>query len=133
MAFEVSKTSYSGRIKDIKLGTGDKAKRRNTYLLAKHLYEKDLIPQDLMYYQSSDRFPTDITYKLKEATSNDIKIGTLKVVTNGTSIAYSDIGVETLGTGVSFDAIINGANVEIRYSSGANAATMRADIKRFLS
>lgn len=75
----------------------------------------------------------DITYKLKEATSNDIKIGTLKVVTNGTSIAYSDIGVETLGTGVSFDAIINGANVEIRYSSGANAATMRADIKRFLS
>ncbi len=44
--------------------SGDKAKRRNTYLLAKHLYEKNLTPQDLIYYQGSGRFPVDIQYKL---------------------------------------------------------------------
>lgn len=75
----------------------------------------------------------EIVYKVKEATSGDIMIGTLRVVTNGTSVVLSDVGTETADTGITFSAAINGANVEIRYSSGTNGATMRCDVKRFLA
>lgn len=75
----------------------------------------------------------EITYKLKEATSGDIRIGTIRVVTNGSSVVLNDISTETADTGVSFDAVINAGNINIRYSSGANGATLRADIKKFLA
>ena len=75
----------------------------------------------------------EITYKVKEATSNDIKVGTFRVVTNGTDIAYNEQFVETNDTGITFDAVINGANVNIRYSSGSNGATLRADVKKILA
>lgn len=73
----------------------------------------------------------EMVYKVKEATSNDVKIGTLRVVTNGTNVSYNDLAVETADTGISFSVAINGANVEIRYSSGTNGATLRGDVKRF--
>jgi hypothetical protein len=72
----------------------------------------------------------EIVYKVKEATSNDIRIGTVRVVTNGTDIALNDISTETGDTGITFSAVVNGANVNIRYSSGSNAATLRCDVKR---
>lgn len=75
----------------------------------------------------------EICYKVKENTSSDIKIGTIRVVTNGTNVVLNDMGTETADTGVTFNAIVNGANVEIRYSSGSNGATMRADVKKFLA
>lgn len=71
-------------------------------------------------------------YRVKEATSNDVRMGDLYVITNGTDIDFVDTGAQTNPTGVTFSAVISGANVIIRYSSGANAATLRADVKRFL-
>ena len=73
----------------------------------------------------------EISYKVKEATSNDIRIGTMRVVTNGSNVVLNDMATETADTGISFSAAINGANVEIRYSSGTNGATLRCDVKRF--
>jgi hypothetical protein len=75
----------------------------------------------------------EITFKIKEATSGDVEIGTIRVVTNGTNIASNTISVESSSTGITFDAVINGANIEVTYSSGSNAATMRADVKKFLA
>ncbi len=72
----------------------------------------------------------EVTYKLKEATSNDVRIGTFRVVTNGTSVVLSDVSTESADTGITFSAAINGANVEVRYDSGSNAVTMRCDAKR---
>ena len=75
----------------------------------------------------------EITYKIVEATSGDIRIGTLRVVSDGTSVAINDMFTETADVGITFSAVVNGANVNVRYSSGANAATMRADVKKFLA
>jgi len=72
----------------------------------------------------------EITYKVKEATSGDIRIGTLRIVTNGTAISYNDAYVETADTGITFDAVINSGDVNVRYSSGTNGAVVRLDVKR---
>jgi len=69
-------------------------------------------------------------YKVKEATTNRVRIGVFKVVTNGTDIDFTDLYNETASLGLSFDAVVNGANINIRYSKGSNAATLRADVKR---
>jgi len=69
-------------------------------------------------------------YKVKETTSNDIRIGTLRVTTNGTGIVFNDLATETAETGIVFSAAINGANIEVKFDSGSNGATLRADVKR---
>lgn len=74
----------------------------------------------------------EVTYVIKEATTNNIRQGTIRVVTNGTDVDISETYGETASTGILFDAAINGLNVEVRYDSGANSSTMRMDIKRFL-
>lgn len=72
----------------------------------------------------------EMVYKIKEATSGDVRIGTVRVVTNGTDVVLNDIATETNDTGITFSAVVNGSNINIRYSSGVNGATMRADVKR---
>lgn len=71
----------------------------------------------------------EIVAKIKEATTGDIKICTIRVVTNGTVVSLNEVSVETADTGITFSAAIVGADVVIRYSSGSNGATMRADVK----
>ena len=75
----------------------------------------------------------EMTYKMKEATSNNVRIGTVRVVTNGTNVVLSEVSTESANLGVSFSAVVNGANINIRYTSDTNAVTMRADVKRFLA
>lgn len=75
----------------------------------------------------------EMVYKVKEDTTSSIRIGTVRVVTDGTNVVLNDMGTELSDTGITFDAVINGANVEITYSSGANGAVMRADVKRILA
>ena len=75
----------------------------------------------------------EITYKIKESTTNNVRVGTIRVVTNGTSVVLNDMFTDSAETNFSFSAAINGSNVEIRYSSATNGGTMRADIKRFLN
>ncbi len=74
----------------------------------------------------------EITYKLKEATTNRVRHGTLRVCTDGTNIGINDVFAETADCDVVWDAVINGSNVELKYTTAnANDKTMRADVKRF--
>ena len=74
----------------------------------------------------------EITYRIKDGTSNAIRIGTLRAVTDGTNTSIVDTYTETADAGVSWTAAINGSNLEIRVTTTANVKTMRADIKQFL-
>lgn len=72
----------------------------------------------------------EITYKIKQTTSGNVRIGTIRVATNGTVAVLNDMWTDSADLGMSFSAAINGANVEISYSSGSNGGTMRADVKK---
>lgn len=73
----------------------------------------------------------EVVYKIKEATTNRVRIGTLRVATNGTDTSAVDTFAETGDVGVTWTLAINGANLEVKYTTTANAKTMRADVKRF--
>lgn len=74
----------------------------------------------------------EISYSMKEATSNNVRIGTLRIVSNGTAVAVNDMFADTADLGVSFSAAVNGANVEVKYTSDTNDCTARMDVKKFL-
>lgn len=75
----------------------------------------------------------EVTYKIKQSTTNAVRIGTLRMVTNGTDVVLNDTFTDTTDLDISFSAVISGATVIIRYTSGTNGGTMRADIKKFLA
>lgn len=75
----------------------------------------------------------EITYKIKQTSTNNMRVGTLRVVTNGTAVALNDVYTDTADMSISFDAVVNGSNINIRYTSGTNGGTMRADVKKFLT
>lgn len=62
-----------------------------------------------------------------------LRIGTLNVVSNGTTASIADAFNETAAAGVTFSVVINGANTEIHYTttSQGSARTLRCDVKRF--
>lgn len=73
-----------------------------------------------------------VDYYIKEATTNRMRKGTLHVVCDGTNVGVTDSYTETADVGVTWTAVINTTNVNVQYSTpGANAKTIRADIKRF--
>lgn len=73
----------------------------------------------------------EIVYKIKEATTNNTRFGTIRAITDGTNVSINDMSVEAGGdTGVTFSIGLNNNSVEIKYTSGSNAATMRCDVKR---
>lgn len=74
----------------------------------------------------------EMTYKIKEATTNRVRVGVFKVVTNGTDISYTDAYNDTADVGTAFSAAINGADVEIKYTTSANSKNLKADIKKFI-
>ena len=74
-----------------------------------------------------------IDYKIKEANSNDVRIGTLLIVTDGTTGSVVDTFTETSDVGISWAVQVNGTALEVLYTSGVNACTMRADVKRILT
>lgn len=73
-----------------------------------------------------------IDYSVKEATSARVRVGTLYVATNGTDTTITDTFTESADVGVTWAAAVNGANLEVSYTTTANAKTLRADIKRFV-
>ena len=73
-----------------------------------------------------------IEYRIKEATSNAIRIGSLLVSTDGTLATVTDTYTETADVGVTWSAAVSGANVELTYTTTANAKTMHAALRRFL-
>lgn len=72
----------------------------------------------------------EVMYKIKEATTNRVRIGTLRVVTNGTDTSFADTFTESGDVGVTWSVGINGANLEVKYTTTANNKTMRTDVKR---
>lgn len=78
-----------------------------------------------------------LDYMIKEATSNKVRVGTLRVATDGTNVDVTDVYNETalLGsaTGLSLSAVVNGANIEIQFDDThtTNACTMRVLVKRY--
>lgn len=77
----------------------------------------------------------EISYFLKEATSDEIALGTLRVLSNGTAVAYNDIRTDSSDILVTFTASLNTGVVEINYTNAhaTNDVTLRCDVKRYLA
>ena len=71
-----------------------------------------------------------VDYKIKEATSNRVRIGQLLVATDGTSVSITDTFTETGDAGVTWTADLNTGIVRLKYTTTANNKTMRCDLKR---
>lgn len=71
-----------------------------------------------------------VEYKIKEATTNTVAVGTIYVVTNGTDTSIVDTGVGTAEMGLTWNLNINGATTELRYTKAGLNATMRCVAKR---
>ena len=72
-----------------------------------------------------------IEYRIKKGTL--VRVGRIMVATDGTNVALNDSFVETVDSTIVFDAVINGANVEIRQTNtetGSIAITFQQN--RFL-
>jgi hypothetical protein len=67
----------------------------------------------------------EIEYLIKEATTNRIAKGRILVATNGTDVDIIEDKAETGDIGVDWTAAVNGANIEIRYTTTANNKTGR--------
>ena len=74
----------------------------------------------------------ELTYTLTNATG--VRMGTLRLAQDGTSVAISDVNVETTAVGVSFSAAIVSNVIEISATDASGGAgTMRVDFKGFHS
>jgi hypothetical protein len=74
-----------------------------------------------------------VDYMIKEATSGEVRTGKLFVATDGTDVSISDMYSETADITTSWAGAINGTDVELSYTTGANAKTARFDKKLFLA
>lgn len=74
----------------------------------------------------------ELEYKIKEAVTNRVRIGKLSIVTNGTDVSVSDNFNESADVGISFSAVVAGADINVRFSSTGtgNARTLRGLVKR---
>lgn len=72
-----------------------------------------------------------IDYKIKEATTNRVRTGTLLISTDGTNTSISDSYTETGDCGVSWDLNISGADLQVRYTTTANNKVMKSTLRRF--
>jgi hypothetical protein len=73
-----------------------------------------------------------IEYRIKEATTNRMRVGTLYITSNGTDTAITDQFTETADVGVTWNLNISGSTTQVRYTTTANNKTMHCTVKRFL-
>lgn len=77
----------------------------------------------------------EIVYKMKQATSAFVRIGTFRVANDsaGSLVSYTDTQNETGDCEIAVSAAVNGSNIEISFvnADATKAVTMRADVKRF--
>lgn len=71
-----------------------------------------------------------IELKLKEATTNRVRIETLYIGTNGTDHSLASTMTESGDVGVTWSLAINGANLEVKYTSTALAKDLKSVVKR---
>lgn len=89
-----------------------------------------LVMSDLTFAHASFD-AVEIVYKFKDS-AGSLRLGTLRIVTDGTTASINDAGTEQGDTSdIVFNAAVNGANVEISYDSGSNTGTLRCEVKRF--
>ncbi len=83
-------------------------------------------------YAAASYEGVEITYKMKQATTNAVRIGTIRVANNASSVSMSDVYAETADCQIIVSAAVNGANIEISFANAnaTNSVVMRADIKR---
>lgn len=73
---------------------------------------------------------TEITYYLKS--NSQLRLGTLRVTSNGTDVSILDTYTDTSPVPVTFSAAMDGAICVISWTNGsANSGVMRADVKLF--
>lgn len=78
-------------------------------------------------------YAQEITYTVKDSSSNATRIGTIRVATDGTNTSITDMYTETADVGLSWAAQISGSNLQLTYTTTANNKIMRADTKQFLT
>jgi hypothetical protein len=74
-------------------------------------------------------------YMTDNSSPTIVRMGKLSLVANsdGSSASLTDTSNDTADIGVTFTAVVNGSNIELRYTStNTSARTMRIDIHRFL-
>lgn len=76
-----------------------------------------------------------IEYQIREATTNNMRVGRLLIVSNGTGTSVTDDSTETADVGVTWDLNVSGGTTQVRYTttSTGNARTMRCVVKRLLA
>lgn len=77
----------------------------------------------------------EIAYVIETgAGTPDLRIGTLRVVSNGTNTSFTDMFTETADCGVTWSITISGSNTLVNYTTSSQGTnrTLRADRKLFL-
>jgi len=71
----------------------------------------------------------NIIYRIKKGTL--VRTGTMLVSTDGTNVAFNDTFVETVDSSVVFEAVVNGANINIRHTN-TESGTMNISFEQKL-
>lgn len=74
----------------------------------------------------------EIVYKVKDVVDGtNIKLGTMRVVTDGTNVSFTDVYTEIGSFDLDITFVIDAGSVVGRYTTNADAYVMNADIKLF--
>jgi hypothetical protein len=124
---------------NVMIHDGDGIKKGSS---ASNFYEEEYIHATTLTASQTDTVASAFTfatasfegaildYKIKEATTNNVRVGKIMVATDGTNISISDTFTETADIGVGWNASINTGNVELEYTTTANNKTMRCVMQR---
>lgn len=109
---------------------------------ASNFYEEEYIHTTTLTASQTDSVAANFTfaaasfegaildYKVKEATTGNVRVGKIMVATDGTNVSISDTFTETADIGVSWNAGVNTGNIELKYTTTANTKTMRCVMQR---
>ena len=110
---------------------------KGSYISEEYLHETALIASQTetviaaLSFDKTVFAAIEIVYTLKEATTGNLRFGTIRALSDGTNVGLNDMSVEAGGdTGIVFSIGLNVNSAEVKYTSGANAVTMRCDVKR---
>lgn len=74
-----------------------------------------------------------VEYKIKEATTNRLRVGVLMITSDGTNTSIVDNCTESADVGVTWNLNVNGATTEVRYTTTANNKAMKAIVKKIVA
>lgn len=90
-------------------------------------------------FSASTYVGLELAYSIKEADSDKVRVGTLRVASNGTAVSFSDVFSETdaLGDtaegGLKLSAVIDDGNIVVQFADTdeTNACQLKADVKLY--